>query len=283
MTDQQETDRQRFSRFRRTRPDQKVTGVPVRQWERRVVICVAVASALCIAGVGGSISYSHMFDWATANGEIDAHRWRAQLFPVSVDGAILMATTVIYADARMERARDKLAYAVALSGMVWSIGANVGHDWISPLAAKLIAGWPPIALAVSVELLVRFVKRIREQSDEDTRRAEKAAARAVKPAWTAPVAPKPEPAPVTEPDEITREAATLTPEMEAAGWAPDDYTNAGAAMLGYLEKVNPDTIGADLDRLIGTPFFKVKPGRGRQIVQNFKAAQAAASSTLGKE
>jgi hypothetical protein len=254
----------------------------VKRWERRIVISVAVVSALALAAVGGSMSYSHMFDWATANGEVGDHRWRAQLFPVSVDGAVVMAATVIYADARMERVRDKLAYSIAMIGMAWSLGANILHDWVATFAGKLIAAWPPIALAVSVELLVRFIRRIREQSDEDARRAEKAAARTIKPAWTAPAAPKPTPATVVEPDEIAREVATLTPEMMTAGWAPADYENAGAAMLGYLEKVNPDTIGADLDRLVGTPFFGIKPGRGRQIVQNFKAAQAAATDTLRK-
>lgn len=260
--------------------------------EIRRVTGVAVAAVLIVIVIAAAVSYSHMFEWAKLNGESDANEWRARIFPVSVDGAILAGSMIIYVDSRTHRPTDPLAYVIVVLGMLVSIGANIGHDWESWVASKIISGWPPLAMALVVELLFRFLRRGREQADQETQRAERAQQRKQHPTPvaappvvakiepTVPVVAKPKVS-VLEP-ETAAAPVDLTAEMRSAGWAPSDYDTAGAAMRGYLDKVDPDITGAELDRLVAAPFFGAKPGQGRQIVRKFKDETAAAASG-GKE
>lgn len=241
--------------------------------EMITMVTVVLIGLIALVAVVAAISYSHMYDWAKLNKEPE---WRARLSPISADGAILVASVVMYVDARLRHRKDPLAYALLTFGIAWSVFANVMHDWQNVVAAKLIAGWPPIAMAAAVELLLRFARRLRERSDEIARRAEKAQA---KPERVDKVpAPRVEPAPPAEPT-FTPEIDLLTKEMLDAGWAPSDYQNMGDAMLGYLHKVDPDVGGADLHRLVGVRFFGADPdndtGMGRRAVRKFKATQAA--------
>lgn len=235
----------------------------VRRWELRTVIGVALLATLTVVGIAAAISYSHMQDWATKNHEPD---WRAALFPVSVDGAILAASMIIYADSRTKRT-DWLAYMIALGGMGMTVFANIGHDWVDQKAAWIIAGWPPIAMAALVELLFRFVRRLRERADREQGRA----ARPVV-LTTSTAKPKP-PAEAKPPVDDGRPS-----------WMPADAT-IGDAMAAYLRHVSAEVTGADLHRLVAVPYFGATKdtGRGRQIVRDFKAALAAEADATGQE
>jgi hypothetical protein len=249
--------------FRLRRPTSPAGG-HVRRWELRLVIGVALLATLTVVGIAAAISYSHMQDWATKNHEPD---WRAALFPISVDGAILAASMIIYADSRTKKT-DPLAYLIALGGMGMTVFANIGHDWIDYKAAWIIAGWPPVAMAALVELLFRFVRRLRERADREQTRV---AARPV--TLTAPTA-KPKPA---------AEAKPLVVDGRP-DWMPADAT-IGDAMAAYLRHVSADVTGADLHRLVAVPYFGATKdtGRGRQIVRDFKAALAAEADATGQE
>lgn len=238
-----------------------------RAWELIIVTSIAVFAGVCVAGIAAAISYSHMLDWARVNGETGTRDWRAKLFPLSVDGAIMVASAVIYVDARAKRGRDRMAYIVGGVGILWSIGANVGHTWEHPAAKMLISAWPPIALAVCVELLLRLIKRTREQSEQGLRKVEKAA----------PKVKVPTPATVVIPvTEVTPPKKDLTSIPGIADWVPTNYDTAKDAMVGYLTLVSADISGADLDRLVGE-HFTVSSGYGRKVVRDFKAQQAALS------
>jgi len=252
--------------FRLRRPTSPATG-HVRRWELRLVIGVALLATLTVVGIAAAISYSHMQDWATKNHEPD---WRAALFPISVDGAILAASMIIYADSRTKKT-DPLAYLIALGGMGMTVFANIGHDWVDQKAAWIIAGWPPLAMAALVELLFRFVRRLRERADREVGRT---ARPVVVPAQTT-ARPKSQ-APVTENKKPVTDGRP--------DWMPENAT-IGDAMTAYLRHVNADVTGADLHRLVAVPYFGAEKdtGRGRQIVRDFKAAQAAAAESAGQE
>jgi hypothetical protein len=248
--------------------------IPLGRVELVTVVVLVLLALTAVIAVAVAISYSHMFDWALINGE---PRWRAHLSPISVDGAMLAASLVMYADARMRNRKDWLAYLTMIAGVVWSVLANMNHDWVSPMAAKAIAAWPPLALAVSVELVLRFVRRLRERSEVQAHKIEKTQVR-VEPKAAA--APRPMPAPQA----IRSEPLSLdglTVEMSMAGWAPSDYDgNLGEAMRGYLEKVNPEASGSELWTTVG-PFFGrtgKDSGMGRTIARKFKEDQAAKSA-----
>lgn len=240
-----------------------------------IVVCTMLA-LVAVIGVAAAISYSHMFDWAKLNGE---PRWRAHLSPLSVDGALFAASLVMYADARMRNRPSKLAYLTVLVGIGWSVLANMNHDWKDPVAAKAIAAWPPLALAVTIELVLQFVRRLREQAETQADKTDKAVVpkpkQQVIPAQTVKTAP--------ETPKSTSEINTngLTEEMRKAGWAPSDYPDLGKAMRGYLEKVNPEASGSDLWAIVGVKFFGKSgkdSGMGRTIARQFKEEQAAKSA-----
>jgi len=255
-------------------PRRTPVTVPLSRFELVTVVVFTMLALISVIGVAATISYSHMFDWALINGE---PRWRAHLSPLSVDGALLAASLVMYADARMRNRADPLAYLTALAGIAWSVLANMNHDVASRIAAKAIAAWPPLALAVTIELVLRFMRRLREASEAQTAKAEKA-----------PTTPKPKQAvdvaPLFMPDNVksTPEINTggLTDEMREAGWAPADYPTLSEAMTGYLAKVNAETTGSDLWSIVG-PFFGKSgkdSGMGRTVARKFKEEQAAKSA-----
>lgn len=243
--------------------------VPLSKIELITVVVFTLLALAAVIGVAATISYSHMFDWALINGE---PRWRAHLSPLSVDGALLAASLVMYADARMRNRADWLAYLTALAGIVWSVLANMNHDVVSRVAAKAIAAWPPLALAVTIELVLRFTRRLREQAE--TPAPKEMAKQSAKPVNVAPLF-----TPTIKPIEAVT-PQTLTAEMRTAGWAPTDYADLGKAMRGYLEKVNPEASGQVLWETVG-PFFGKSgkdSGMGRTVARKFKEDQAATSA-----
>ncbi|WP_433015095.1 DUF2637 domain-containing protein [Kribbella sp. CA-294648] len=143
--------------------DTTVTGPSV--WERRTLLAATVAVVTGVAGIAAAISYGHMHDWASANGEPS---WRALLFPLSVDGLLIAASAVLLADSRSGRKADWLAWALVVVGSLVSVTANVAHDWVARAAEIAIAGWPPLALVGSYELLMRLLRRLRLPVAVDT-------------------------------------------------------------------------------------------------------------------
>jgi hypothetical protein len=136
-----------------------------------VLLGATVAVVAVVATIAGAISYGHMHDWASANGEPS---WRALLFPLSVDGLLIAASVVLLADSRAKRPADKLAYVLVVVASLVSVTANVAHDWVSRIAEISIAGWPPLALVGSYELLMRLLRRL--QMVTETPASEKAGA-----------------------------------------------------------------------------------------------------------
>lgn len=264
--------------FKRT-PRRTSVTVPLSKFELVTVVVFTMLALAAVIGVAATISYSHMFDWALINGE---PRWRAHLSPLSVDGALLAASLVMYADARMRNRADWLAYLTALAGIVWSVLANMNHDVVSRVAAKAIAAWPPLALAVTIELVLRFTRRLREQSETQTAKTVVPTPKIVTPAPRRPADAPPAPEAVTV--ALEGGIGDLTAEMREAGWAPTDYADLGKAMRGYLEKVNPEASGSDLWTIVGVRFFGKTgkdSGMGRSIARKFKEDQAAKSAAEG--
>jgi hypothetical protein len=114
------------------------------------IVAVAV-----VAAVAAVVSYSHVRDLAVAAGA----GWRADILPLSLDGLVAAATCTLVLDRRRGRAGHPLAWAGIVVGLVGSVAANVLA--VIPglvdlrVVAGVLAGFPPVALAVSAHLLVR--------------------------------------------------------------------------------------------------------------------------------
>jgi hypothetical protein len=285
---------------RRSAPDAPRPPGPIRRMLRWIgsATGVALIAVAIVGGIAAVISYSHMLDWAKAN-EDAASEWRSFLFPISVDGAIMAASAVLYADSRAGRKADKLAYAIVTIGVLWSIVANVAHDTTGWGAQKGIAAWPPVALALVVEMVFRFVRRMSEQADalakaaaEAQRLAEEAQAEADRLAEEKAAeearaeerrrerAEKRERAeqrqreqPPEEPEaEVFQLRATGTDGGERPAWLIEGAT-AEQAMHSYLGTVDASATGADLDRIVGVPYFGTTPGYGRKVARKWREQQ----------
>lgn len=286
---------------RRSAPDAPRPHGPIRRMLRWLAspTGVALMSVALVGGITAAISYSHMLDWAKANGDTGANEWRAYLFPLSVDGAIVAASAVLYAYYRAGLKADWLAYLVAGVGMAWSVTANVAHDAVGWLAQKAIAGWPPLALAAVVELVFRFVRRMREQAEalakaaaeveqraeqaraeaervrvEQERLAEEAAARRAEVEQRRrEKAEQRERERAEEPQaEVVQLRATGTDGSERPSWLAKDAT-AEQAMHAYLRNVDSEATGAELDRKVGAPYFNTAPGYGRKVARAWREQQ----------
>jgi hypothetical protein len=247
--------RDRLARPTKTPP----TPAVLRRRELIAVTALAALAVLAVTGIAAVISYSHMQDWALANHEPG---WRARLFPLSVDGAILASSLVLYADSRAGRRADKLAYFITLAGIAWSVGANIGHTWVSDLAAKMIAGWPPIAMALSVELLFRFARRWRGQVDAEVRKAERKAAKPSVPAPPVAETPVALPAPRPEPEPLPQPNTGDRPDWLVENSAKDSCMNYLAA--------RPTADAKELDREVGA-YVSMSDGYARRMVRQFRS------------
>ncbi|MCK9931285.1 DUF2637 domain-containing protein [Frankia sp. Mgl5] len=120
--------------------------------ERAIRITTVIAVAT-VAAVAGFVSYRHMRGVALQYGE-DA--MTSAVLPFSVDGLIVAASMTMLADRRAGRRRSWLSYTLLMLGACASLAANVLHAEPTT-AARIIAGWPPLALLGSYELLMRQI------------------------------------------------------------------------------------------------------------------------------
>jgi hypothetical protein len=113
-------------------------------WLRR--IC-----ALVVAAVAAYASYQHQRVFALSNG---GDHTGAKLWPLSVDGLLLLATlALLKAKRETSRRARAVGWAAFLLGIVVSLAANISAAPVLTWQAVLVAGWPPVALLLAVELL----------------------------------------------------------------------------------------------------------------------------------
>lgn len=120
--------------------------------------------ALIVASVAAYGSYEHQRDFALHGG---ANPTTAVLWPLSVDGLLLLATVGLLRSSQQASRRARLAVWLSfLLGIAVSLAANIAAaptlDW-QPI---LVAGWPPVALLLAAELLTQHPQP-REQTETE--------------------------------------------------------------------------------------------------------------------
>src|SRR5262249_30650662 len=119
---------------------------------KRTDSLLLVVTALFVGGlaiVAGAISYAHMQNLALRHDQLG---WKANAFPISVDGIEVVASLYILAQRRAGRPAGWLPWVALLVGTLASLAANVavgGHDPVG----RVLAGWPAASLLISVKLL----------------------------------------------------------------------------------------------------------------------------------
>jgi hypothetical protein len=134
---------------------------------------------MVVAAVAAIISYWHMCELAELHGE----SWRAALLPLAVDGMLLASTLTIVSQRRHRLPAGWVPWLGLALGILASLAANVAAAR-PELIAQLIAAWPPVALAISLETLVVVLRSeqhvsthispssLREEGDISSRREE---------------------------------------------------------------------------------------------------------------
>ncbi|MGY2876462.1 hypothetical protein ACVW00_003652 [Marmoricola sp. URHA0025 HA25] len=108
-----------------------------------------------VAITAAVISLSHVRALALRAGESELTSW---LLPVSIDGAVVAAVSVLLADSRAGRRPAPLTWLLLALGLVASLAANVASA--EPTAtARAVAAWPPVALALGIEVLAGLTRR----------------------------------------------------------------------------------------------------------------------------
>ena len=111
-------------------------------------------SAGMVAGIAAWSSYSHMTEVALRFGERPEV---AYVLPFSVDGLMVVASVTMVDDKQARRRPRKSARAAFLAGVLASVGANIAAAH-ADLGARIVAGWPALALLLVVEMLSRSGK-----------------------------------------------------------------------------------------------------------------------------
>lgn len=118
--------------------------IPWDAWTRRVC-------ALVVAGVAAYASYEHQRAFALRGG---AGATSASLWPLSVDRLLLLATiALLKSGTTTSRRTRRVIWAAVTLGVVVSLAANIAAAPRLGWQPVLVAGWPPVALLLAVELL----------------------------------------------------------------------------------------------------------------------------------
>src|SRR3954454_12144628 len=110
---------------------------------------------MLVAVTAAVISFSHVRALALRAGESELTSW---LLPVSIDGAVVAAVSVLLADSRAGRRPAPLTWLLLTLGLAASLAANVASAEPTP-TARAVAAWPPVALALGIEVLAGLARR----------------------------------------------------------------------------------------------------------------------------
>lgn len=107
--------------------------------------------ALIVAAVAAYASYEHQSEFARRGG---ADPTSAALWPLSVDGLLVLATVGLLTSGQQASRRVRVAvWSSFLLGIAVSLAANIAAAPVLAWHPVLVAGWPPVALLLAVELL----------------------------------------------------------------------------------------------------------------------------------
>ncbi|MGH3876678.1 MAG: DUF2637 domain-containing protein [Actinophytocola sp.] len=118
--------------------------VDLDEWVRR-------GCTLVVAGVAAYASFQHQREFALRGGSDPAG---AVLWPLSVDGLLVLATVGVLRAGQQASGRGRVAVWLSFwLGIVMSLVANIAAAPALEWQPVLVAGWPPVALLLAVELL----------------------------------------------------------------------------------------------------------------------------------
>jgi len=107
----------------------------------RLIQVTAVIAALAVATVAAVISYKHAVGVVTSHGETGLV---GHLYPVVIDGPIVVASMVLLDSARHREPAPPLAWWMLGAGIAATLGVNLVAGIPSGLLGSTIAAWPAV-------------------------------------------------------------------------------------------------------------------------------------------
>jgi Protein of unknown function (DUF2637) len=224
--------------------------------------------ALVVAAVAAYASYEHQRGFALAGG---ADPFGARLWPLSVDGLVLLTTDgLLRANRTTSSRRRQTLWAAFALGIAVSLAANIAAAPSLQWRPVLVAGWPPVALLLAVEMLTH--RSIRRRTDPAQGRP-------------APPAPPVEAAETESLAAAETDAGASEPVITLARPAHRPGRNgrrtAETIMWGHYERERASgrtPTGAELDRVAGTNNY------GRSVLARWRrVSRLADTGTDGAE
>ncbi len=127
---------------------------------------IRILTALVVVGLGlvaAVVSFQHGLQVVQAHGQSGR---TAYLTPLTVDGLVLVASLVLLDSARHGVKTPGLAVWTMALGIGATLGVNVLFGWSYGIVGAIVAGWPAVALVLTVELLMGMIRRGQAVSQE---------------------------------------------------------------------------------------------------------------------
>ncbi|MFL6140446.1 MAG: DUF2637 domain-containing protein [Labedaea sp.] len=223
-----------------TEPTRPRDRTDLETWVRR-------GCALIVAAVAAYSSYEHQRHFALVGGADPAN---AGLWPLSVDGLLLLATVGLVKPGHQTRRVRVAVWSAFLGCIAVSLAANIAAAPTLAWQPVLVAGWPPVALLLAVELLAHRSSSRHAETEPVASTVESAAALAQG---------------ETETDAETAPVLTLaavSPGTEQSG----EPTAQEIMWTHYLaeQQQGRTPTGAELDRVAGTNNY------GRTVLRQWR-------------
>jgi len=198
--------------------------------------------------------------------------------PLALDGLIVVGSAVLWSES-MEDRWHLFPLITVVAAAILSVTANIAHAGTDSLLGQALAGVPPVALILAVELAAWQIRRqLRRSNQQQSRAAEApiaaaapvapvAAVPAVAPAPAPVPAPVPVPAPRAEPAAVTEDRQLWERILELVKDQPARPSEAAVARaLNEPRAAVRRAIASrreEWDRLGGQPAGNAPVGAGR--------------------
>lgn len=262
----------------------------------RGLIGLAVLGTLAVVLAAFALTFDATSAVAIAARIAERLSW---LLPVSIDGAMMVASIAYFALKRLGDAGRYPAF-VALAGAgisIWCNGLHAtgepGHVVLTSNERVLVSSIPPLMLALSIHLLVLIVSTLTKRPARpalDAKPAERAGASAPMPAEKivrrrpAPVAPATAAAPAQKPQEAPAPAARpvslvkagLTPRSQTRRSAKPASPVVEAEMIARLAALRDEcaTAGRKFNREAVKEEFRVSSKKADEYLKALRDASA---------
>ncbi len=130
----------------------------------RYIRTSAITVVVVLAAVAMFVSYRHQYELAVGYGEPAE---TARLFPITIDGVIIMASLILLYCARLRLPVPPLARGALWAGIAATLAANAAHGWSGGLGSRLVSAAPAAVLVIAYELLMWLIRTMKTTTPQE--------------------------------------------------------------------------------------------------------------------